>query len=77
MRKRFSQPALALVLLVGASACSDDDDDPGVPPPVDNRFSTFVIEQFEATSDTTDAAAVNGVEFEFDEDPEVFDVLLD
>lgn len=74
------QAALALALLWGASACDSDDDGAPAPPPVDNLFSTFVIEQFAVSTGaatTSEPAAVNGVEFVFDEDPGAFDALLE
>ena len=49
------------------------------PEPEPDHFSTFVIEQFQMTSDTADPVPVDNRDFAFDtaEDPEAFDELLD
>lgn len=73
--------ALVMLMLAG---CGSSGSDPGFvtppppPPPEPTNFTSFVNDQFAATSDTTDPEPVDGEDFAFpdEENPSAFDNLL-
>ncbi len=75
-------PAMVLALVL--AGCGSSGSDPVVvtppppPPPSPTDFTTFVIDQFATTSDTTDPVEVDDEDFAFadDENPSAFDSLL-
>ncbi len=85
MRIRNRQIA-AIVLSLVLAGCGSSGSDPVVvtppppppPPPPPTDFTTFVTDQFAATSDTTDPVEVDDEDFAFadDENPNAFDSLL-
>lgn len=76
-------PLIAIAAL-GVSACSSGSsssppfvEPPPPPPPAATVFTSFVQDQFAATSDSTDPVDVDEVEFDFaNEDPTAYDNLL-
>ncbi len=82
MRIRNRQiPAMVLTLVLAGCGSSGSDPvvvtpPPAPPPPTD--FTTFVVDQFAATSDTSDPVEVDDEDFAFsdDENPNAFDSLL-
>lgn len=74
----------ALIMLTLAGCGSSGGESPTVtmppppPPPEPTNFTTFVNDQFAATSDTTDPEPVDGEDFAFpdEENPGAFDNLL-
>ncbi len=81
---KITQKLLSIgLLMVVISGCENSSGgapvvavQPSSPSPTD--FSTFVVDQFAATSDTTDAVDVDEADFSFadDENPHAFDSLI-
>jgi hypothetical protein len=71
-------------LLLALTACGSDggggltNPPPPTPPapPAPTSFSLFVADQFATTADNTDPVAADDEDFVFDEDPAVYDSLL-
>lgn len=82
-KRQITRTVLLLAGGIALSGCDDSDSPfeevttPAEPQAVD--FTTFVGEQFAMTADDADPEAVDGLEFEFNDqdDPEAFDDLLD
>ena len=82
--KALNAPILLAAFGIALAACGGGYDapapqEPPPPPPAAVNFTTFVNDQFAATADDTDPAAVDETDFEFmdDENPDAFSDLLD
>lgn len=79
--------SIAVLLVLGLAGCFDDDDPfygDTTPPPEDTpppeeaktEFSVFVKDLLASTSETTEPVPINDMEFEFTDDPTVYDDVL-
>ncbi len=77
----FRGPLYSVLVALALAGCGSSSSDPVVvipPPPPPTDFTTFVKDQFAATSDLTDPVEVADEDFVFqdEENPSAFDNLL-